>query len=332
MKSILSLPFFAAVAFATSRLTPPPGSIVVAKSGGDFDSISSAIQSLNQGIRENQTIFVKAGTYEEQVSIPAMSGLLTIYGETKDILSYSANTVTVTYNASTSSTASSKDADTATVQNGAASTRFYNLNFANSHSAGESALALSASGTQQGYYGCQFTGNENTILTQVGGTQVFARCLIQGTSDFITGQYARVWFDAVAIRVLPCSGQGFITANGRSSNDDPSYYVINNSSVDAASDKTVTSGSYYLGRPLSDFSRVVFQDTYMSEVVNSAGWSEWTKAKPNTQDVDFGEYDNSGPGSLGSRASFSKKLSSALAVGDIINDGYQSWVDVSYLS
>lgn len=141
-----------------------------------------------------------------------------------------------------------------------------------------------------------------------------------------------MWFDAVAIRVLPCSGQGFITANGRSSNDDPSYYVINNSSVDAASDKTVTSGSYYLGRPLSDFSRVVFQDTYMSEVVNSAGWSEWTKAKPNTQDVDFGEYDNSGPGSLGSRASFSKKLSSALAVGDIINDGYQSWVDVSYLS
>jgi hypothetical protein len=49
----------------------------------------------------------------------------------------------------------------ATVQNGAASTRFYNLNFANSHGAGESALALSATGTQQGYYGCQFIGNES---------------------------------------------------------------------------------------------------------------------------------------------------------------------------
>jgi pectinesterase len=141
-----------------------------------------------------------------------------------------------------------------------------------------------------------------------------------------------VWFDAVAIRVLPSPGQGFITANGRSSNSDPSYYVINNSSIEEASGNSVTSGSYYLGRPLSDFARVAFQDTYMSDVVNGAGWSEWSKAKPNTQDVDFAEYDNSGPGSKGTRASFSKKLNSPIAIGDIIDDGYKSWVDLSYLS
>lgn len=70
----------------------------------------------------------------------------------------------------------------------------------------------------------------------------------------------------------------------------------------------------------------------MSDVVNAAGWSVWTKNQPNTGDVLFGEYGNSGAGSKGTRASFATALESPVVIADILNDGYRSWVDAGYLS
>jgi pectin methylesterase-like acyl-CoA thioesterase len=64
--------------------------------------------------------------------------------------------------------------------------------------------------------------------------------------DFIFGQSATAWFDGCDIRVLEYP-YGIITANGRPSNSDPSYYVINKSTVAAASGQSVTAESYYLG-------------------------------------------------------------------------------------
>jgi pectinesterase len=70
----------------------------------------------------------------------------------------------------------------------------------------------------------------------------------------------------------------------------------------------------------------------MSDVVNGAGWSEWSDSQPNTNDVLFGEYRNSGAGSKGKRASFATALNSPLAIADILNDRYKTWVDAEYLS
>lgn len=38
--------------------------------------------SLNAGDRVNQTIYIRRGVYDEQAYIPALRGVLTIYGET----------------------------------------------------------------------------------------------------------------------------------------------------------------------------------------------------------------------------------------------------------
>lgn len=70
----------------------------------------------------------------------------------------------------------------------------------------------------------------------------------------------------------------------------------------------------------------------MSDIINGAGWSEWSKSQPNTDNVLFGEYGNSGVGGKGKRASFATALSSPVNISDILNDGYQSWVDAGYLS
>lgn len=69
-----------------------------------------------------QTIFIEAGTYDEQVYIPKLAGELIIYGQTEECVlqiiktqnhadwlsmisdtSYSSNTVTITYNLSLAS-------------------------------------------------------------------------------------------------------------------------------------------------------------------------------------------------------------------------------------
>jgi pectinesterase len=70
----------------------------------------------------------------------------------------------------------------------------------------------------------------------------------------------------------------------------------------------------------------------MSDVINSAGWEEWSSSEPNTEDILFGEYDNSGAGSEGTRASFATKLSAPIDITTILGDDYADWVDTTYLS
>jgi pectinesterase len=236
---------------------------------------------------------------------------------------------------------------TATLRNYAANSRVYNINVKNTYGKGHQALALSAYNTEQGYYGCQFTGfqgplcslpmNEHsltghadTVLAETG-YQVYGKCYIEGAIDFIFGQTGNAWFDSCDIGVLAYS-EGTITAQGRPASSDSGYFVINESTVSAASGEDVTEGTYYLGRPWTEYARVVFQKTTLSDVINSAGWIEWSSSEPNTEDVLFGEYDNSGDGASGTRASFAEKLSSAVSISSILGSGYTSWVDTSYLA
>lgn len=220
----------------------------------------------------------------------------------------------------------------------------------NTYGEGHQALALSAYNTEQGYYGCQFTGFQgkstyytyscpnpclftdgvDTILAETG-YQVYGKCYIEGAIDFIFGQTGMGWFDSCDIGLLEYS-EGTITAQGRPSSSDEGYYVINESTVDAASGEDVAEGSYYLGRPWTEYARVVFQKTTLGDAINSAGWIEWSTSEPNTEDVLFGEYDNSGDGSEGTRASFAEKLSSAIKITTILGSDYKDWVDTSYLA
>lgn len=219
---------------------------------------------------------------------------------------------------------------TATVRAWASNFKMYNVNVVNTRGSGSQALALSAYGDKQGYYGCSFKGFQDTILAQTGN-QVYAKSYIEGATDFVFGQKATAWFDGIDIRVLAAS-VGYITANGRDSDSNPSYYVFHNSKISAAAGNTVKAGAYYLGRPWRNYARVVFQNTAISNVINAAGWSQWSSAKPLTDKVTYGEYGNTGAGASGTRASFSKKLSAAVSISTVLGSSYKDWVDTTYLS
>lgn len=61
---------------------------------------------------------------------------------------------------------------------------------------------------------------------------------------------------------------GYITAQGRSSTDDPSGFVFKYCVVDG-------DGSTYLGRAYRAYSRAVFFKTYFGSNVVPQGWHAW---------------------------------------------------------
>ncbi|KAF8453728.1 pectinesterase-like protein [Kalaharituber pfeilii] len=330
LTNLLSVSLFSALLAlveAAVRTSPPAGAIVVSKtpSSGQFSAIQAAINSLSTTSTTPQSIFIYPGTYQEQVYIAPRAAQLTIFGSTTDTTSYTANTVTVQQGKSQDD--SPNNDATGTIRAHAANLRVYNINIVNTRGKGSQAIAVSAQAGRQGYYGVKLVGYQDTLLANEGN-QIYAKSYIDGATDFIFGQRARAWFDRVDIRI---KGTGWVTANGRDSGSNVSYYTFNRCNIDVASGVTLGAGSAYLGRPWRNYSRVVFQNTYMSAVINSAGWSVWSSTDPRTDHVYYMEYGNTGTGSSGTRASYAGKLSAANSIALVLGSSYTSWVDASYL-
>ncbi|KAH6648797.1 family 8 carbohydrate esterase [Truncatella angustata] len=325
MKAFLNIITYATVALAASRTSPPSGCLHVAKSGGTYTTFQAAVNALSTTSTSDQCIFINQGTYTEQVYIPARAAKLTVYGYTTDTTSYTGNQAIITYNNNAAS-AGNNDAS-ATVRVWSDNFKMYNLNIINSYGKGSQALALSAQ-SSGGYYGVSLYGFQDTLLANED-QQYYKNSQITGATDFIFGQRAQAWFEKCDIRVR--NGGYYITANGRDSSSNPSYYLFNNCNIAAASGESVSSSTYYLGRPWRTYARVVFQNTAMSSVIRSEGWVVWN-SDTDTSTVYYAEYNNSGDGATGTRVSWAKKLSSAVSMSTVLGSSYasQAWYDSSY--
>lgn len=247
--------------------------------------------------------------------------LVTIYGYTTNDQNFANNQVTITQSKG-ADVAGSNDAS-GTLRIKAANFAAYNLNVINSRGQGTQAIAVSAYGGNQGFYGCKFIGYQDTVLAQAG-KQVYDKCYIEGATDFIFGQTAVAWFEKNTIAI---NGKGWITASGRDSASNPSYYVINGATVNTKSGVSLAAGSTYLGRPWRNYARVVVQNSNLGAVVNSAGWSIWNTGDERTDQVFYREYGNTGTGASGTRK-FSSKLSAPVTLANVI--GSTSWIDMNY--
>lgn len=237
MKSLLTLAALVTTVLAASRTSAPSGCIT-AGSGGTYSTIQAAVNSLSTTSTTAQCIFIEAGTYNEQVVVTSREAQLTFYGYTSDTTSYSANEVTITNDLSAADGLTDDETGTLRVQ--AANFKAYNINIANTYGEGSQAIALSAY-ADSGYYACQITGYQDTVLAEEG-YQLYAQSYIEGATDFIFGQYSPAWFNECDIGVLAAS-EGTITgesmevgvemfiantepANGRTSSSGTSYYVF----------------------------------------------------------------------------------------------------------
>ena len=111
-----------------------------------------------------------------------------------------------------------------------------------------------------------------------------------------------------------------------------SRFVFNKCDIKASRNATVPKGACSLGRPWRPFASVVFQNTFMSTIINKAGWSVWEPNDRRTDNVTFAEYGNTGPGASEERAPFSRHLSAPLDLQSVLTSDYKlrGYFDASY--
>ncbi|OAF56398.1 hypothetical protein VC83_06877 [Pseudogymnoascus destructans] len=86
----------------------------------------------------------------------------------------------------------------------------YNFNFKNTYGSRAKAVAVTANGDKQGFYGCGFYGYQDTLLAK-NGKQYYSNCYMEGAVDYILGN-AAAWFGECT---TASNGGGAITATSR---------------------------------------------------------------------------------------------------------------------
>ncbi|KAF7893405.1 uncharacterized protein EAF02_000943 [Botrytis sinoallii] len=300
------------------RTSPPSGCLTVRGSGtlsGEYSTVGAALTALGSSTT-TACIFIYSGTYNEQLTI-SYGGNLTVYGYTTNTGTYKSNTVTITHGIN--STTIGLDASS-TVNIRSANFKAYNINFANTYGAGVQAVAVTANGDQQGYYGCSFTGYQDTLYAKAG-KQYYSNCYIEGAVDYIFGN-AAAWFGECTIA---SNGGGAITASSRTLATDSSWYIIDSSTITQADGFSLT-GKVYLGRPWRALARVIFQNSVLTDVVNAAGWT--TLAADATPI--FMEYANTGAGSSTSARVYETAATGTVSKTTLWGSNWASWIDSSY--
>ncbi|KAG7555774.1 Pectinesterase catalytic [Arabidopsis suecica] len=276
--------------------------VFVDQSGhGNFRTIQKAIDSVPINNTHWFFINVKAGLYREKIVIPQKKPFIVIVGAGKRLTRVEWDDHASLAQSPTFATL----ADNTVVKS---------ITFANSYnfpSKGKMnknprvpAVAAFIGGDKSAFYSVGFAGIQDTLWDS-NGRHYFHRCTIQGAVDFILGGGQSIYQSCV-IQVL--GGQlgpgvtGYITAQGRDNPYDANGFVFINCLV-------YGTGKAYLGRAWRPYSRVIFYNSNLTDVVVPRGWWEWNQTGYKKQLI-FAEHGCFGSGSnTGKRVKWVKKLS-----------------------
>jgi len=276
---------------------------VVAKDGsGNFQSVQAAVNAVPAN-STSVVIYIKSGTYQEVVTVPANKPNITFYGQ--DAL----KTIITGNNFNGEAKPGGGvfgTGDSATVLIEANDFNAYNVTFQNTHGKGAQAVAIRVNGDRDVFRNCRFIGYQDTLYADHTGRQYYNNSYIEGAVDFIFGNATAV-FDNDEIHTV---GQGFLTAQSRTSSSQTTGYVITNSRLTVASASADLS---YLGRPWRPFSRVVYLNTVMAAHIRPVGWLNWNNTN-NFLTSYYAEFQSSGAGAASSsRATWSHQLTASEA-------------------
>lgn len=90
-----------------------------------------------------------------------------------------------------------------------------------------------------------------------------------------------------------------MTAQSREEDTATSGFSFQKCNISASYDLTPIKGivKTFLGRPWRAFSRVVFMESFIDDVIDPAGWTPWNITDIGTlSTLYYGEYKNTGPG------------------------------------
>ncbi|KAK1575871.1 hypothetical protein Q3G72_009018 [Acer saccharum] len=243
--------------------------VIVDQSGkGNFTNIQSAIDHVPINNAAWIRIQISPGKYREKITIPHSKPYIFLEGAGSKSTSveWSDHDNTIT------SATFSCIPDNMLVK-GITFKNTYNVPIGIEQNQVTQALAARIYGDKSAFYDCAFTGLQDT-LWDVQGRHYFKDCYIQGAIDFIFGSGQSIYEQCEIHLSMGAYAEqyrtGYITAQARNSSTDPSAFVFKTCNI------TGTNGKAYLGRAYGGYSRVIFADSTLSDVIVPEGWDAWS--------------------------------------------------------
>lgn len=158
----------------------------------------------------------------------------------------------------------------------------------------EQAVAMRSSSDQSVFYRCYFDAYQDTLYVH-SNRQFYSVCHVTGTVDFIFGNAAVVLQNCSIQPRQPGPGQfNTITAQGKTDPNQNTGISIQRCQITPFDNLTATT---YLGRPWKDFATTIFMQSYIGDIVDPAGWTQWMPGVDPPNTIFYAEYENLGPGS-----------------------------------
>ncbi|KAM7492676.1 hypothetical protein LguiA_035597 [Lonicera macranthoides] len=264
--------------------------VVVAQDGsGNYSTVTEAVASVPNNSKNRYVIYVKRGTYKENVEVGKKKKKVMVIG---DGMKLTVITGSLNY---IDGTSTFRSATLAAVGDG-----FILQDICVQNTAGpekHQAVALRVGADQSVINRCLIDAYQDTLYAH-SLRQFYRDCNITGTVDFIFGNAAVVLQNCKIIARKPMTNQkNMVTAQGRTDPNQNTGTSIQNCDIIASSDLAPVKDLFktYLGRPWKEFSRTVVMQSYMGDLIDPAGWAEWDGDFA-LKTLYYGEYMNRGPG------------------------------------
>jgi pectinesterase len=255
----------------------------------DYTSIQQALDHAPQAAAPYRTVIeIVPGTYHERINVTRNRPRITLLG-----LGKSPEEVLVTYSMNAKQAGGTFFTETAQINGDQFEAD--NITFENSAGPTGQAVAAAVRSDRAIFKHCRFLGDQDTLFADFG-RQYYVDSFIAGGVDFIFGNATAV-FDHDTISEIR---NGQVTAQSRTSPDQTTGYVIDNSRithdpVPPPPGKAAGTG-FGLGRPWRAYARVVVMNTELPADLDPAGWSAWNTHDTTTPTAYYAEFHNSGPG------------------------------------
>lgn len=302
--------------------------IVVAKDGsGNYSRIQDAVDAAPLSRNQSYVIHIKAGVYEENVIVSKKTINIVFIGDgnSNTIISGSKSEkdgMTVYRSATVAIDGNGFIARDLTIEN-------------NSGPKSMRAVALRVSADQTAFFNCSFKGYQATLYSHTL-RQFYRECTIFGTVDFIFGNSASIFQNCTLMVLKPLLGQkSTCTAQAKSDPNQNTGFSFQKCRVDGTHELLSSSKNFttYLGRPLKQYSCTVVTHSYLTRVVDPAGWLA-TNEDLVLVNVLMGEFQNEGPGSQASERVYwslqiSEELASSFSVQNFISGS--KWLPLTHI-
>ncbi|ESW16955.1 hypothetical protein PHAVU_007G198100 [Phaseolus vulgaris] len=264
---------------------------IVAKDGSEkFKSIDQALQKVPKKNKKPFVIYIREGVYNEYIEVTKTMTRVVFVGD-------GANKTRITGNRNFLDGLNTYKTASVAIHGD----YFVAINIGFENSAGphkHQAVAIRVQADRSIFYRCSMDGYEDTLYVHAM-RQFYRDCTISGTTDFVFGDAVAVFQNCTFVVRKPLENQPLIvTAQGRKEKHQPSGIVIQGSSI-VSNHRMKFDKKAYLARPLKNYSRTIFMNTYMEGFIEPDGYVPWKgpQGLSGMNTCFYAEYNNSGPGS-----------------------------------